>query len=711
MNPFARHPGLRGLGRYLDKELPRRKTEEIQRHLTECERCRRDLAFMLEVRRVAPQISHPSPPRNTLMEILDRRAAGERIILPMSTPPKRSLTPGLAGPLALLLALVAAGVLVLTSGEASAGSSVLMIGPERPHLGQPLEVTFRAASRLTVEERVVLRGRYRTAAGGTWPERELGAPFAETLARTGDGTYGGTTWLPPSAVYAVFAVEDPAATRIETAAGRPWEVLAHDDEGRPLLAALEQRFRAMEALARPEEMRSTAVRMTELYPDEPEGWFLRLGVESQEAGEQGTDLIQTHRHQLVRLERAVSRLENPGAGRIATLAEYARRLGEAESAQYWTRRLLSEHPNHPRAQRQRVHSIVAGSRALSGDPGEHLRAFELEWARAGAVDPLFVELAFEAALRSGDLEVVRLWADRYARFVPALSPVIAAELAGVIEYRAEGMARLRHALADLEPSPSERPLLQTQAEYERDLARRRRELLSALGRALVAEGRLEAGMDTLALATAEGWAPDLFRELAATWAEAGRSAEALRLYGMAAADPLARPGLLREAEDVLGALDPEAWAAARENGRRELAHRIAAAPATWPPGDGEARVVDAEGRKVELGAQLRGRTSLLAFWVPGAEESEALARLAERLVSHGVRVFAIWVEAPGSGLGALSPELPAYLDADREASEEFGAWPRPWYVVLDRRGRMGYASSSVEEAFRHAFVLSADPPQ
>lgn len=711
MTFLSRHSSLRKLSRFADGEAREAEAREVQRHLAECERCRDELSFLLELRRAAREISHPSPPKGTLEEILRRRARGERVILPMSTPPARRTTPGLAGLVALLLAVgTAAAFLLLGVGEASAGASTLEIGPERPQLGQPLEMEFRAASALASEPRVVLSGRYRTAEGGPiLPDEPLGAPFRQDLERSGEGVFAGTAWLPPTAVYAAFVVESPDGSRLETDAGRPWEVLAHDEEGRPAFAALEQRFRVMEALNRLEAMRETAERMTALYPDEPEGWWFRLTLEKRLAGpEEAARIEAEHRSRLPWLERAVSRLEGPGGDRLEALAEYAKRLGEEEAAALWRRHLLDEYPRHPRAQRLRVESIVAASRRPSSDPGEHLRAFELEWDRAGAMDRFFLNVAFQTALATGDPDQVRKWAERYVHLQPESFPGVVEKVMSVPELRGWGMEWIRGRLARLEPpGAGGRRLLHSREEHGQALEERRRYLLLVLGKALLKEGRREAALDTLALAAAGSWRPDLLAELAPLQVAAGDTAGGLALFGVVAADPVADPAQVRaEAAAALGKSVPEQrWKAFVESGRADVRRRVRRAPVRWPALGGPIRVLDGRDAEVRLEERLEGRVSLLAFWMAGLHEAEALSDLAPRLEGAGGRVLSIWADRPGAAEASLVPG-PALRDARREASEAFGAWARPSYVVLDEQGRIRYEGGNVDDAFRHALVLA-----
>lgn len=708
MSLFGRHPGLGRLARFTDGATGESEARKIQEHLGGCVRCRRELGFLFELRRTARDMAHPAPPKGTLEEILRRRAEGERVILPLSAPPPPRASPTLAGLLLGLLGLGGViGALLLGFGEARAGASRLAIGPERPQLGQPLAVEFRAASRLAAEERVVLRGLYRgPEAEPISPSGPLGAAFRLELERSGDAVFSGTAWLPPSAAYAVFVVESPDGNRIESDAGRPWEVLVHDAEGRPLLAALAERYRLLDVMGRPHEALETALRMTELYPAEPVGWNFRLASELRLSAPGGADSIrEAHRDRLYRLGRILSRGADPGAERLAALHEYARRLGEAGPARHWERRLLEEHPRHPAAQRSRILSIVAASRDPSGDPGEHLRALELEWDRAGAMDRSLLNMAFGLALATGDPAKAGRWAERYVRFHPEDGPAVAARLLRLPEHRAPGMEIARRLLARLEsPPPEERPLLLPPSEHRRLLEERRRRLLAALGGALLAEGKVAAALDTLTRAAREGWDPDLFGELGRLRVTAGDTAGGLALFGMVAADPLTGGRARGEARSALGApLSDGEWAGWVERGRAELERRLAAVPARRPSG-GPIRVTEAGGAEVRLDRRLEDRVSLLAFWVADLHEADRLEGLTAGLEEAGAAAIPLWTGSPPPDAAGAGPA--ALGDSRQEASEAFSAWVRPWYVVLDREGLIRYEGRSLDRAARHALVLA-----
>ncbi|MFQ5679948.1 MAG: redoxin domain-containing protein [Gemmatimonadota bacterium] len=708
---FFRHPRFRQLLDFADGSADDTEAARVQEHLTKCSRCRSQLAFLWEVARVARQMPAPRPPSGTLEEILRRRAAGERVILPTSDgpPPRASRKP--LGALLVIGALLTLGVSVflLTSGEVSAGSVELHVTPPRPGVGSELAVELRIVSPLAAEPGLRLRGRYRTAEEG--PPRELlGRPFVAQLARRRGGLFEGRLRLPPSAVYAIFAVEDPAGTRVETDGGRPWEVLAHHETGRPLFAALRQRYRVM-GLRDWRTALETARRMTELYPEQPEGWFYRLLLEREITEPAGADSLRRyHGARLARLDETLSRKAEAGPEEMAGLARYARLLGEAEVEERWIRRLARGHPEHPAVSQRRVLEAVERHR---GDPAALLGELEAEWRRTGPGLDLVAQQGFVAALSTGEPAALRRWADRYQRLRPDEASRIATDMASLPPLREEAMDRLRRELGRLERVEREgetRPLDRTARAWRAETAARMRGVLAALGKLLVAAGRVESGLDTLALAAAEGWDPELFRSLAAVRRSAGDAAGARWLAALAAADPL-RPGAA-DPEPPAGT-GAEEWRRLLEAARRERDRRILAGAAIRPLPLG-VEVRDAEGRVRDLRRLAGGRVTLLAYWSrfssPALRDLPRLERLSKRLERGGVRLLTVTDEPGSAGLARFLARhgyaFPVLHDPGGRAAYALGGWATPAYVVVDARGRIRFRHGELEDAVRQALTLA-----
>src|SRR5438128_2419915 len=86
----------------------------------------------------------------------------------------------------------------------------LRFEPSAPRARQTVAVTYRPATSLASQRRVVLRARYRRIAdpGSNVPPQNGGVltTTVGALARHRDGTFGGSFTLPDSVVYAVFDV-------------------------------------------------------------------------------------------------------------------------------------------------------------------------------------------------------------------------------------------------------------------------------------------------------------------------------------------------------------------------------------------------------------------------------------------------------------------------------------------------------------------------
>ncbi|MFQ5891035.1 MAG: anti-sigma factor family protein, partial [Gemmatimonadota bacterium] len=346
MFKFRRHTSFLELSRFADQTLGRKERQRVQAHLHECARCRERLSFIRELGQAARQIHHPRPPNELLAEILAKRAAGERVILPAAAPSfSRRRRPMLVGMVLTAGLLAMAAGLALFPSNATAGASELRFIPPQPRPGLIVSVEYRPSSLLADDEVLRLRGRYRTASDG--PVRGvLGLDIAAELRREADGLFRGAVRLPSSAVYAVFAVEDPDGRRLDSNGGRLWELLVHDDTDRPFFAALRQRFHVLEHrnwLA----ATGTAREMTALYPERAEGWLFLLSHERLVVDSAAMDsLNESHRSEFLRLERALLQLPNPEADELAALKHYARLLGERDSETRLDHRLRAEHPSH-----------------------------------------------------------------------------------------------------------------------------------------------------------------------------------------------------------------------------------------------------------------------------------------------------------------------------------------------------------------------------
>lgn len=713
MLPWRRHPDGAAFTRFIDGEGTDDEAEAIENHLGNCSRCRASLKFFEEVQRAAGELAHPTPPPELLDKILARRAAGERVILPTSAPPFEENVSDSSTPVTVLasLALFLAGSLALfflTSGEAGAGTSTLEWLPALPRTGQRLSFEFRAASPLAAEEHLRLRAWYRTS-NEPPPRKLLGTYVEGQLKRRKGGRFEGELWLPPGAVYAMFVVEDPEATRVEGNGDRLWEVRAHDENGRPLFEALREEFRVKE-FRQTSDALATAQRMTKLYPGRAQGWFFRFLYERLLLPERTDSLRSAHKSVLSTLHRQLWDRTDLPSTEVAAIVHYAEALGEHELAHQWTQRLNEEHPHTRTAVTARVLQLLHIHRQA---PENLLQALESEWLRSGPVSEFLAERGFSTAVATGRVAAVDRWATRYLDFRPDLSGFIAKEMSSIPPLRDRAAELLRQELRSLSVlDPGSRLPTLDRRQQQAANGRKARSLLAVLGAILVSQEATEAALDTLSLAAAGGWDPDLFQRLARTRIQAGDTAAAIELAAWTSVDPVAPTN----AEAVLGAeitsrIKRSRWYALKELARQHLRERVLA-EATLSHFPASADVLLENGETESIASLIEERPTLLIYCsllAPACRRDlPALERFASELKAGGSHVLLVLADArsssnPFAEYGAGS--IPVVIDTEGSVARELDRWTSPQYAVLDERGLIRFHHANLKDAVRQLLVL------
>lgn len=363
---FRKHPSFRRLSRFADEDLGKFDQSRIAAHLQACNRCRDKVVFVRRLRDTAPGTMHPSPPANLFDGILRRRASGERKLLPLAPPPPTSNSPVFATIAAAVVVAVGLTVLFFPTSSVRALSSDLRFSSGAPLPGQPIAVEYVPSSAFGSPDLLRLRGRYRTAEEGPIRIRDtLGRDF-ETLLKPNDkGNYTGVVLLPEEAVYAVFAVEDTAATHVDSNGRRMWELLYRQQDGRPLFEGLQQKFRVLESRDW-EAATSVARDMAELFPESAEGWSLLLAHERQITPPADRPrLLEDHRERFASLLDAHSSHPSSRITETLALRRYARLLGDTTSREALAAKLAEEGPLHPLVVQERVNGAI---RAYSDRP-------------------------------------------------------------------------------------------------------------------------------------------------------------------------------------------------------------------------------------------------------------------------------------------------------------------------------------------------------
>lgn len=715
MEFVGKHATLSQLSRYVDEALQAAERLRVEAHLRDCQRCRGEIAFMRKIGHAARDASVPRPPSNLLDRIVASRASGHRVILPAQIPAAPPRRRGLAlGVIFLLLASgLAVGALGLLSRSARAGASALMFEFEVVDAApRAVQVEYRGAFGLADEEQLKLRGRYRTASHLASSD-DPGMPIDATLTRHPSGTHHTSISLPPSAVYAFFAVEDPDGRTLDTNVGRFWEILVTDEDGFPLFEALRQKFLALEERDWMKAL-ETARQMTELYPDRAEGWWHRFSYERDMAsGPALEELTDFHRSQLASLERTSLADALPDAQQLGALVEYARALRDDEAQRRLLDRLEQMAPQHAVAVKYRIAALIP---RLWDRPAELLSALEEEWKHAGPAHELLVTTGYGVARRLDVPDAIRTWADRYVQYRPSVSVEVAVALAEIEGLRQEGMKRIRREIGHLDRAADDSRGIDTPTDrHRRAVLHQRGLLLAELGRALAAEGKRAAALDTLRLAVAGVWDDDVFRRAAATTLALGDTVAAIALYARIAADPLTRPETADSLREALQpAISGASWDALVTGATEELEERLLGAAQTrsLPP---DMSLNDVSVEPVSLLELVSEKTAVLAYWTlspqPTRLEMQRLQHAYETLAEAGASLFLVVRESATPFFDRMVRELdftvPILVDERSELLGEVGNRLTRQYLVLDPAGRL-HVHTRLEDAMRHAGLHSRE---
>ncbi len=702
------HPRFVTLSRFEEGSLSPSRRRRIAAHLAGCIRCRAIVGDLRRMREHTRTLPVPSLSGDTWESVVRRRAAGDRVILPIAEPsptrPSRRATPAIAA--AAIAAVLALATALLPTTELEAEASELQLSPERPRAGEEILVTYRATAKLDGSDRLVLRAQL------SGPSRALLPRYGEVavLTRTGGRTFRGSFRLPDSILFAAFAVESPDGESVDyDPVG--WNLVVHGSDGRPLLAGLARELEHQEQWSADRAM-GTAREMVYLYPDSLVSWWRLYGQETSRSGVAERDSVATiHRNRLPVLEGhlVASRLT---PDRMASLIFYAEALGDTTTARRWRERLIADYPDDPSAIQQRVFVI---SRTYREDLPARLAALEDLWTEVGSASEQLPFTAFQTAQRSGDAEMLLRWGSRLEEREPALAAMVAVTFVQAPALRDAAIVRARQQVHRFAESRSEdRPLSHTVADQQREYRKAQGFYLGQLGRLLLAQNYVAAGIDSLQKAMETVWDVDLFRTIAEIKLAQGDTLAALPVLARIAADPSTGESLADSVRARVGTyFDGERWADAVKAGREEMGAHIWD-QATNRPMRGPVRLLDGDGRAREL-AFAGSEPVLVAFWsrycTPSAVQLDRLQSISEDLRRRGVPVIAITDEAPSAELRAFLAEngytFPVYHDTERTARRAFDNAATPRYLVLDTTGRIRFESYAPDDVLRQVEVLGA----
>lgn len=682
-----RHPSYAALNRFADGELKSRRHRRVADHLAGCSRCRQEVAFIRRAGDLARSLDPPATPEGLLDDVLARRAAGERVLLPLQspgadTPPRLRVFPAAAAALVLVTA-----TLFLFTSLLEADRGGLDLEPERPRAGATLSATYDAGVSFPDETYLKLRARLRTESGRQWQQ------IAAILTREDDGLFRGEVGLPDSVVYAAFAVEDLHGRVVDSRNQTLWNVMVHGPDGRPTLAALGERFNDLAARGWM-EARDVARTMTRLYPGSPRGWAtLRVVEDYRGSVEEPTPL---HLERFGELERTMSDSPPSRASDLSYLAVYAFTLGEWTSGTFWLRQAEERGDRSAAFYQTKIIQIRLHHRP---DSPKGLREVESLWDEAPFPTSNIVDTGWRHALQIGDWDAALRWLER--KPLPRGEAVHAAGLLRDLE-DTFGAARvlewaLSHLDAEVLRGQGARPLHVDQATHTRSMQTLRQSTLAVIARlALVADRpSVAAGLASEAVPLA--WSTPDLEILGDVLLEAGDTAAATTAFARAAADPVSEP-------PPSAITQRPGWTAAVERARTDLAVYILQEAVTryLPRGFGPPTAAEAEVPALPE----TGRPGVVAFLASCQDPIEALNELAATLGAGAVTVVAATKsDLTPALLRECGLKIPVYRDERGRMKEAFAIIGFPDLFVLDAEGRIRFAHTSSDRIPRQLHAL------
>lgn len=665
------HPDYAALNRFADGDLSRHRRKRVARHLAACERCRAQVTFIRRAGGLARSLEAPELPEDLLDRILHRRAAGDRVILPLTSPgARRPVRRTVATVAAALVVVVGAGVFVST-GLLEAGRSSLRFEPGQPRAGDTVEITYDGGLSFEGLERLHLRVRYRTAAGRAWQ------PTGRIMERDAAQNFHTRLPLPDSVVYAAFAVESPNGDRVDHNNRALWDLMVHGPDGQPTLDALTQRY--LDVAARdPESFAAgqTADLLVHLYPESPRGWWAEAVPASRGALYQRGDVGRLAR--LRQLEKEFTERPPADPDELAFLAWFAATLGDPVAVRHWATE-AERRGNRSRWLAQAKLLQVVGYDRLP--PDQTLQELETIWREAPIPVPTVADFGWATAVRSRDWEATLRWLPRYRETRSSWQPV------GILEPLREAFGpdttlawALAHAEKELLRTAAHRPLNRTVAEHSRALGDARQEMLASMASMAVATDRSQLGR-TLALDGLDaGWETEALATIGTVLLEVGDTANAVTAFARVAADPAGGP-LPAAVTSVAG------WAGTVETARYALIQRVL-----------DESIV----QYTDTGFRPSGAPSVVAFLSQCDEEARALRELPPERVTVYATVNA---DSVREALKACQLDCPVHPDPGGRIAKAFGVKAYTALFVIDDEGRVRFSHSDGAEIPRQLMAL------
>lgn len=703
---------LEMLSDFVDGELADVDAELVQKHVESCAKCAEFVSFARALGSAIRSLPTRKPPDACLEDLLRSRRRGSEPGKIVEFDPAMVGASGRSRTRGTFVTLVVAAISVaafLLAGvdPAMGGTNLLTLSP----VNGGMRLEYQTISELSAETSLRARIRYWVPDSLRFSQTEPG--FATTeLTRTEPARFEGFAELPEAAVYAAAVVEDVRGDRLDTNLGRFWEQLERDRQGRPTVRARLYQMRAMDWMDEPRRIDVVRRGIAE-FPERPELWvalliWRQLAVDGLEGAG-----FETHRVRLEQLDGAARR-GDPSPNEMHALSVYARLLGRPEMEEHWESALVSRYPRHDYAAQATLWRVMSSELP----DREKLASIDRIWSQTQV--PSIASLGLGLSYRFEDPSLTKRWLDRYAsesrRRSVRRDVTVAQQVAGVPALHGVAEEWILERLPDSGDwrGPA-RPLTQTHANFDAEVAESQARLHLLLGRLRLARGDSAEALAAMEQAVERVWDSEALLELADLHHHVGSAARATALRARAEADPLAPDSLASLSALAVPEVTPtdEDLASARRAWREKLTSSLLDERI-----DLAARLRSPSGEETTLRTLTEGRTTLITYFQPNwiSPEDVSLIRAnAENLAAAGVRNHFVALDsvptkqartAPGD---LLPPDASLLYDKRFEVWRALSCWRGVQYFVLGGRGMLRYRGENQATALRIALVLEDSP--
>jgi hypothetical protein len=262
---------------------------------------------------------------------------------------------------------------------------------------------------------------------------------AGTLRRSSSQEFVGSVTLPAGVLFASYLVGDSLGNILDRERDRSRysaSVLAGTSSGSPTFEAMVAFLGAASSGTSRDARRRVAAQLERSYPDRPETWLLTYSVRSPGPLGDIVKIFESHERKYLSWHEKLKGRQGLSLQTEVMMANMAQEVDTAALAQFWTERVIRDHPRSPFAAERwiwRFRYVPRDSASLV------LSAFEPIWKSAVGLPPRSRTAALALAERSGDPVLVRRWRVRAAEASALwtidawlLDPPLRVELASII---------------------------------------------------------------------------------------------------------------------------------------------------------------------------------------------------------------------------------------------------------------------------------------